>query len=154
MATFCPLLEEMLWFFVCLFVCLFVCFYLFVCCCCLFVCFLFVCLFVCMYILANTPHLDGRDVLGYDVCRVGSRVEQSALKPANKYKIENGNSTAVMETRKHYDRAMYSGCHKRFVLQCNCSSPHTKQAGCTGRVQIVSVGTTFALCVHFHIGQN
>ena len=115
-----------------LFVCLFVCLLLFVC---LFVCVLFVvvaclfvfCLFVCMYILANTPHLDGRDVLGYDVCRVGSRVEQSALKPANKYKIENGNSTAVMETRKHYDRAMYSGCHKRFVLQCNCSSPRTKQ---------------------------
>ena len=117
--------------------CLFVCLLLFICLfvCCLLLLFvslfcLFVCLFVCMYILANTPHLDGRDVLGYDVCRVGSRVEQSALKPANKYKMENGNSTAVMETRKHYDRVMYSGCHKRFVLQCNCSSPHTKQARC------------------------
>ena len=103
----------MLWFFVCLFVGLFVdhlfafiCLYVF----CLFVC-LFVGLFVCTSCIggtANTPHLDGRDVLGYDVCRVGSRVEQSALKPANKYKsykMENGNSTAVMETRKHYDRA-------------------------------------------------
>ena len=50
---------------------------------------LFVCLFVCTPCIggtANTAHLDGRDVLGYDVCRVGSGMKQSALKPANAYK--------------------------------------------------------------------
>ena len=109
--------ENAVVFCFCLFVCLFVD-YLFA-----FICLYVVCLVVCLLVgllvglfvctsciggTASTPHLDGRDVLGYDVCRVGSRVEQSALKPANKYKsyiMENGNSTVVMETRKHYDRA-------------------------------------------------
>jgi len=37
----------------------------------------------------SMAHLDGGDVLGYDVCCVGSRVEQPTLKPVSEDKQYN-----------------------------------------------------------------